>query len=105
MKLLFVCMYNEVRSRTAEKIFGKGGHKTLSAGISDDAKVLVDRSMICWADVIFVMEEEQEDNIKRRFADAIGHREIIVLDVPDSYYFMEPELVKILRERVTPHLE
>jgi predicted protein tyrosine phosphatase len=106
MNLLFVCRHNQMRSRTAEAIYaGKSAHNVQSAGVASTAKVKLTAELIHWADMIFVMEEEQEEYIRENFPDAIGHREIIILDIGDHYYFMEPALTDILKERIDPHLE
>jgi protein-tyrosine phosphatase len=106
MNLLFVCRHNQMRSRTAEAVYAAGGlHNVQSAGIARSAKVKLTADLVQWADMIFVMEEEQEEYIRENFPDAIGHREIIILDIGDHYYFMEPALVDLLKERIDPHLE
>jgi predicted protein tyrosine phosphatase len=51
------------------------------------------------------MEEEQRKFLLRKFPADIGFREIIIFDIPDTYYIMEPELVKLIIEAVTPYLE
>ena len=55
--------------------------------------------------MIFVMEEEQQKFLLRKFPADIGFREIIILDIPDTYYIMEPELVELIVDAVSPYLE
>ena len=55
--------------------------------------------------MIFVMEEEQQKFLLRNFPADIGFREIIILDIPDTYYIMEPELVELIVDAVSPYLE
>jgi protein-tyrosine phosphatase len=106
MNLLFICEKNVMRSRTAEAIYSADGrHNAKSAGILRGAKVMVTAELIRWSDIIFVMEDEQKYSILEDFPGEIGHREIVVLDIHDYYYFMEPELVELIKIRVSPHLE
>lgn len=106
MNLLFVCDKNVMRSRTAETIYNTDGiHNAKSAGIIIGAKVMLSSELIRWSDIVFVMEEEQKLYLTEEFPGSIGHREIVVLDIHDYYYFMEPELVELLKTRVSPHVE
>jgi predicted protein tyrosine phosphatase len=106
MKLLFICNENTMRSRTAELVYAQTGlHDVRSAGVTKSAKVKVTSDLLHWADLIFVMEEEQQKFLLKKFPADIGFREIIILDIPDTYYIMEPELVDLIKERVAPHLE
>jgi predicted protein tyrosine phosphatase len=106
MKLLFICTENTMRSRTAELVYAENGqYQTRSAGISKSAKVRVTPELLHWSDMIFVMEEEQKEFLTRKFKAEIGFREIIVLDISDYYYIMEPELVDLIKTRVDPYLK
>lgn len=55
---------------------------------------------IAWADLIFAMEEAHARQLKRYDRSC----QVIVLDVPDQYAFMDPELVETLRAAVEPVL-
>lgn len=106
MKLLFICNENTMRSRTAELVYAKSGkYEVKSAGVTKGAKVKVTSELLHWADMIFVMEEEQQKFLLKKFSTDIGFREIIILDIPDTYYIMEPELVDLITEAVSPYLE
>jgi predicted protein tyrosine phosphatase len=103
--VLFVCRLNRQRSATAERLFRR--HPRLdvrSAGVHRDALVTVNAAMIRWADIIFVMDATQRTALRRRFGALSYQRPIVCLDIPDEYLFMDPELVKLLRTRVTPYL-
>jgi len=98
MNILFVCNQNEHRSPTAECIFkDHEGVCVRSAGLYDGSKVLLDRKLLEWADVVFVMEEEQKEEIKQRFPEC--RKNIIVLDIPDIYSYMDERLIILLKER------
>jgi predicted protein tyrosine phosphatase len=94
-----------MRSRTAEEIYNaEGVHQAKSAGIQKGAKVLLTGELIEWADLIFVMEENYKEIINAEFAKEVAGKRFLVLDIPDNYYFMEPELVEMIKARVGPYL-
>jgi len=106
MNLLFVCDKNVMRSRTAEAIYnGSSQHRAKSAGVAHNSKVNVTPNLIHWADIIFVMEEEHKEYLTREFPADIGFREIIILGIDDFYYYMDPELVTLIKDKVDPYLE
>ena len=96
-KLLFICTLNLQRSPTAAEIF-KDKYDTKSAGIADTAKVPLTSELLEWADVVFVMEEGHRKFISEKFPNL--NMKIINLDIQDRYYFMDEELVNILKEKV-----
>jgi predicted protein tyrosine phosphatase len=104
MNLLFVCRYNEMRSCTAETIYTERGYMVKSAGTEKWAKVPLSNELICWADLIFVMEEKQKVVLNSVYTESSKNKKIIVLDIPDQYYYMESELVKLIKYKVTPYL-
>jgi predicted protein tyrosine phosphatase len=103
--VLFVCEGNLHRSPTAQRLYANAsGMKTRSAGLSDLARVQLTDELLAWADVVIVMERRLVKMLRRRFREALGEREVIDLDVPDDYQFMQPELLALLRERLEPLL-
>ena len=50
------------------------------------------------------MEEKQKVIINSIYADASENKKIIILDIPDNYHYMEPELVELIKSRVAPYL-
>lgn len=96
-RLLFVCSRNRLRSPTAEKIFGRTpGLAVRSRGLSASAVRRLSADDVEWADVIFVMEPDQKKQLLRAFRDQATGRPIQVLDIPDEYGFMDPELVALI---------
>ena len=59
---------------------------------------------IRWADVIFVMERKHEHRLRAEYARLLEHKQLHVLDIPDDYRFMDPELVDMLEREVTAYL-
>ena len=97
MKALFVCNQNENRSKTAEILF-KNEFETQSAGLFTDSPLT--KEQLKWADMVFVMEDSQRSEIAKRFPREYLQKRIISLDIPDTYYFNQPELVKTLKSKV-----
>jgi predicted protein tyrosine phosphatase len=93
-----------MRSSTAEAIFSALGYNVRSAGTEKWAKVTLSNEIILWADLIFVMEEKQKVIINSVYADSSKNKRIIILDIPDNYYYMEPELVKLIKSKVEPYM-
>ena len=52
--------------------------------------------------MILVMEEKHLSRLRCEFQDGLRHKQVHVLDIPDTYRFMDPELVTLLTEAVTP---
>ena len=88
--ILFVCSHNEMRSSTAETVYREEGLNVLSAGTENSANVPVSSDLIRWADMILVMENKHRVAIETHFGDEVLDKRIIVLDIPDNYYYMEP---------------
>lgn len=105
MNLLFVCSRNQWRSPTAEAIFKNiQEHQVQSAGTEPSARIKITEKLINWADVIFVMEKKHKQRIEQRFSDVVAEKELIVLDIPDEYQFMDEELVDLIKLSVSPYL-
>ncbi|RKP57973.1 protein tyrosine phosphatase [Cohnella endophytica] len=106
MKLLFVCSRNKWRSLTAEKIFnGYNGYEVRSAGTEEGARIKVTEGHIGWSDMIFVMEKKHTRRLKEKFSNTLVTKQLICLDIPDDYRFMDEELIEILKSRVSEYLE
>lgn len=103
--LLFICSRNQWRSPTAETIWRKHpNYNAKSAGTSPRAKKTVSSADIRWADIIFVMEQKHKNRVKAEFARMLEHKPIYVLDIPDEYQYMDPELVDELENSVSAYL-
>ncbi len=104
-KLLFVCTFNQMRSCTAEKIFEQiDGFSAKSAGLAPNAKVKLTHAHLDWADMIFVMEENQRIHIQNQAENALNGKPVINLDVSAEYGFMENDLVCELKKKLSTHL-
>jgi protein-tyrosine phosphatase len=97
---------NKWRSPTAEAIFKNHlFYNVKSAGVSASARIRLSEKMIAWADLIFVMEQEHKQRIKEHYSASLKNKEIIVLDIADDYQFMDPELIEIIKQSVSPYLD
>ena len=103
--LLFVCCHNRSRSLTAERMFEESrGYAVKSVGTALGARQRVTNWHIRWADTIFVMEEIQALLLKEQFADLLSDKPVICLGIPDTYTFMQPDLVDKLTTTVGKYL-
>ncbi len=100
MNILFICSGNKLRSPTAEKVFKSDTIKTKSAGTSKKAKKVVDSKDIKWADTVYVMEEKHKQRLMAYFPDSVKFKEVVVLDIPDNYKYMDKKLISILKEKI-----
>jgi predicted protein tyrosine phosphatase len=97
--VLFVCSKNQWRSPTAERVWRKHPSVSVrSAGTSPSARRVLGLADLAWADVVLVMEEQHRRRIAEAFPES--EAEVVVLDIPDRYTFMDPELVTELEEAV-----
>lgn len=105
MNLLFICSENRLRSPTAENVFSAyPGIQAIGAGTGAHAQTPISRGLIEWADIILVMEKHHQDEVARRYKDALKGKRLVCLDIPDHYEFMQPELIKLLKERVPEYV-
>ncbi len=56
-----------------------------SAGADEGARIKLTEKHLDWAYIIFVMENEQRQLIKRKFQTYFDRSKIVVLDTPDEY--------------------
>ncbi|MCB9658133.1 MAG: phosphotyrosine protein phosphatase [Sandaracinaceae bacterium] len=105
MRVLFVCSRNQWRSPTAEAVFRR--HPAVdarSAGTSPKARKTVSARDLEWADVICVMERKHAQRLRADYARLLGGKPLHVLEVPDEYRYMDPELVALLTQVVSERL-
>ena len=72
-----------------------------SAGTSPNARRKVSADDIRWADMIFVMEEKHKSRLAAEFSRLLDGKTIHVLDIPDEYKYMDPELMEQLEQSVS----
>jgi predicted protein tyrosine phosphatase len=105
VNILFVCSRNKWRSATAETIYkNHADHQVRSAGTEPSARIKISAKLILWADLIFVMEKKHKQRIAERFPEEIYEKEIIILDIPDDYQYMDEELIDEIELKVADFL-
>jgi predicted protein tyrosine phosphatase len=105
VNILFICSRNKWRSATAETIYkNHADHQVRSAGTEPSARIKISAKLIIWADLIFVMEKEHKQRIAERFPEEIYEKEIIILDIPDDYQYMDEELIDEIELKVADYL-
>ena len=110
-KVLCVCSAGVLRSPTLAEILTREpfNFNTRAVGIDQEfALVPVDLAHIAWADVIVVMDKQQENYITKMQLELEEYnRGMMFFDicpvhnfnVPDDYGFRDPTLVRILTEK------
>ncbi len=103
--MLFVCSRNRLRSPTAETLYRKQPAVSVrSAGTSKSAKRAIGSADLAWADLVLVMEDKHKQRLVSGFPDEARYRDIRVLDIPDDYTYMDPELIALIQAAVDPIL-
>lgn len=104
-RILFLCSQNKLRSPTAETIFcERNGIEVDSAGLNNDAEVVLSPEQIEWADLILVMEATHRNRLNKKYREHLAGKRIAVLGIPDEYDYMDPDLIKLLKSRCDPYL-
>lgn len=105
MNLLFVCSENRLRSPTGEEVFSQyDGINAIGCGTNSDAETPLSGDLIEWADIVFVMEKSHRSKVATKFKELLHGKKLVCLDIADKYERMDPELVRILENRVVRHL-
>lgn len=105
LNILFLCSRNQWRSPTCETLYRNDPRLSVrSAGVKRGARRYVTENDIRWANTIFVMELEHKRIVVERFR-KLELPSIIVLDIPDEYEYMDPQLQTLIHEAVNPIIE
>ncbi len=101
LNLLFVCSRNQWRSPTGEQVWRRHPRVNVrSAGTSAGARRVVSADDLAWADVVLVMEDKHKSRLLAAYRALLLHKPLHVLDIPDDYKYMDPELVELLADPV-----
>jgi len=104
-RVLFLCSRNRLRSPTAEQVFGTWPNLEVdSAGLADDADVVLSTDQLDRAEWIVVMESSHRRRLQARHRARLKGKKIVCLDIPDRYAFMQAELVAALLRKAGPLL-
>lgn len=104
--ILFVCGRNQWRSPTAERVYRDDPRiQVRSAGVSEKSVRQVSAGDLSWADLVMVMEQRYKSRIQETFRDHPDLPRIVSLDIPDTYQYLDGDLIKLVREGVEFHLK
>lgn len=106
-RLLFVCTEGLHRSRTAAKMMdGSRDYEVRFGATNPGASNPIDQNLVDWADVIFVMSEQEDGHrtFLERFFNTKG-KIIHDLDIPKVFTEGDKELVKLLRKRISAYID
>ncbi len=96
---------NKQRSVTAERLYRNDARlEVRSAGVRSAAHRRVAEADLKWADVVFVMEREHKLWITTQF-EGLELPRIDVLDIPDEFEVMDPELQLMLKSMLDPEFK
>lgn len=98
-KVLFVCSMGILRSATGARLYAKK-YNTRTVGTWPDALIRFNQTLVDWADeIVFVKDSNYLQGCK--MADMEG-KVVKVLNIPDNYEHMHPELVKAFNIQYEP---
>jgi len=101
VRILFVCSMNQWRSPTAEKVYAdKPLVQTRSVGTRKNSKKPANSIDLKWADIVITMEQKHKQRLMAEFPGEMRYKEVHVLDIPDEYKYMDPELIDEIRASV-----
>ncbi len=101
-RVLFVCSMGILRSATAARIYA-GRYNTRSAGSWGDALIPLTPLLIAWAHEIVFVNKENYNNAVAEFGEAVfKETPTKVLNIPDQYPHMHPELIHAFEEQYEP---
>ncbi|UIR55022.1 protein tyrosine phosphatase [Sphingobacterium sp. SRCM116780] len=104
--ILFICSRNRWRSLTAETIYkNHPSIKVKSAGTESNARIKVNAKHLTWADRVFVMEKHHKEKLITQFPVETKALEIVTLEIPDQYKFMDKDLIEELESSVSWYFE
>jgi predicted protein tyrosine phosphatase len=98
-KVLFVCSMGILRSATAARLYAPK-YNTRSAGSWGDALIPLTPILLAWAQEIVFVNKENYNNAVVEFGEEVfKETPTKVLNIPDQYPHMHPELIKAFKEQ------
>ncbi len=105
MNIIFICTKNQWRSLTAEHLFkNRPGLSVRSAGTASNARKKVTASDMSWAEIIFVMERKHQQILEKKYSIQMSEKQVVCLNIPDEYQYMDEELIRALEDGVSEYL-
>lgn len=100
-RVLFVCSAGILRSATGARMYASK-YNTRCAGSSPYALIPVTHELLLWAQQVVFVNEENYLDVCERFDLDTFKCDIKVLDIPDNYDHMHPELQQHFKEQYEP---
>jgi predicted protein tyrosine phosphatase len=81
-------------------------YNTRAAGLVESyALIPVDQVLLCWADEIVCMTEEQKEELQKKLKDLNYNKPVICLNIEDSFEYRNPKLIKLIKKNYAEALE
>ena len=101
-KVVFVCSMGILRSATAARLYAHK-YNTRSAGSWNDALIPLTATLLEWSNEVVFVNKHNYEQVKQYYAEELididRHYNIKVLDIPDDYHHMHPELIKAFNDQ------
>lgn len=98
-RVVFVCSMGILRSATGARLYAHK-YNTRSAGTWEDhALTPLTQRLIDWADELVFVNDHNWQAAKEKFGPGEWRQKSKVLDIPDTYEHMHPELIKAFNEQ------
>ncbi len=102
-KVVFVCSMGILRSATGARLYAKK-YNTRTAGTWTEALVPLTPILVAWADELVFVNASNYKTVMDKLVDDEEQYDFVfkkskVLDIPDCYEHMHPELIKAFEEQ------
>ena len=100
-KVLTVCSAGLLRSATLQNLLIREyGYNVRNCGtVEAYALIPISEALVKWADEIVFVNAENYLMVEKELEEFGVINKCYVLDIPDAYYFNEPQLIDICREQ------
>ena len=97
-RILFVCSAGLLRSATAARIYSHK-YNTRSAGSAVYALIPVTKELLLWAQQVVFVNKVNKENVEVNFDLSSFPLEVITLDIPDKFEYMNPKLIDCFEQQ------
>lgn len=97
-RVLFVCSAGLLRGATAARIYAQK-YNTRAAGSADYALIPVTSDLLLWANEVVFVNQENYETVTKIFNLEDFPCLVKVLDIPDRYEHMHPQLIEAFKEQ------
>lgn len=99
-KVLFVCSAGILRSATGARMYAHKYNTRNCGSHLDMALIPLSENLLWWADEVVFVNKENYQNAMRDFPEIMSKlHNVRVLNIPDCYMHMDPELKKAFEEQ------